>query len=145
MKRRPRYDDAYNELLARQREWRMMSPAYRGEEPRYVPPPPPPKKRGICDLAGSPWMTPSRYRELMRRQGKPVPRGCDVCHIVAKSNGGADHVDNYIIGCASLNRSIGNRDDSVFAKMAGLQQTRRAVKVSIRVGYMGPSAEELCL
>ena len=89
-------------------------------------------------------MSPSRCREKMRREGNPVAPGDDICHIIARANGGADHIDNYIVGCASLNRSIGNRNDSVFAKMAGLTQTRKAVAASRRWGYDGPSAEELC-
>lgn len=88
-------------------------------------------------------ITTAQYRERLRRQGNPIPKGYDVCHIIAASRGGADHVHNYIIGLAHLNRSIGNRDDSIFARMAGLEKTKKAVKVSLKTGYEGPDAEEL--
>ncbi len=68
----------------------------------------------------------------------------DVCHIIAHGNGGADHIDNFIVGSASLNRSAGRNHDYIFAYHAGLEQTRAAVAASVALcGYSGPSAEEL--
>jgi len=89
------------------------------------------------------YLTTAQYRIRRAAEGRPIPYGYDVCHIIASSNGGADHVHNYIIERSHLNRSIGNRDDSVFARLAGLEQTIKAVAVSRKTGYMGPSAEEL--
>lgn len=110
---------------------------WRAEE-RYTPTWEPVKKRLNLEI------TTAQYRERLRRQGKPIPPYKDVSHIIAASRGGANHVHNYIICDASLNRSIGNRNDSVFAKRAGLEQTKKAVKASERLGgYKGPSAEEL--
>jgi hypothetical protein len=89
------------------------------------------------------WITTAQYRMRRAAEGHPIPDGYDVCHIIARSNGGANHVHNYIIERSRLNRSMGNRDDSVFARLAGLEQTTKAVAVSRKTGYMGPSAEEL--
>ena len=82
---------------------------------------------------------------LEARTGRKIPDDCDVCHIIARANGGADHEDNYMIEKSRLNRTLREKHDNVFARLAGLEQTKKAVAVSIRLcGYMGPSAEELC-
>jgi hypothetical protein len=86
-----------------------------------------------------------QYRNRLKAEGRPIPEDCDVCHIVAWENGGANHVHNYIIHSSRVNRALGNRHDDVFAKIAGLEQTKKAVAASMRLrGYTGPSAEELC-
>ena len=66
-----------------------------------------------------------------------------VCHIIAESNGGANHIDNYYVAAGSLNQSLGNRNDSYLAEAAGLEQTKKAVAVSRTKGYIGLDAEEL--
>jgi hypothetical protein len=77
--------------------------------------------------------------------GCKLPDDCDVCHIIARANGGADHEDNYMIEKSRLNRTLHHKYDYVFARLAGLEQTKKAVAASIRLcGYKGPSAEELC-
>jgi len=99
----------------------------------------PVKRRKRLDI------TTTQYRDRLEAEGRPIPPGHHVCHIIAANNGGADHVHNYIIETARLNLTIGARDDSVFARIAGLEQTKKAVAASIRLcGYTGPSAEELC-
>ena len=90
-------------------------------------------------------ITTSQYRERLKAEGRPIPDGYHVCHIIARDNGGADHVHNYIIETSRLNLTVGARNDAIFARLAGLEQTKKAVAASIRLcGYTGPSAEELC-
>lgn len=50
----------------------------------------------------------------------------DVCHIIAKSHGGPNHVDNLFPCPSSLNRSVGNRDDGLMLLLAGPQRAARA-------------------
>ena len=90
-------------------------------------------------------MTTSEYRKYKADIGDPVKADQDVCHIIADTNGGANHSANYIILSRTPNRSIGRRNDAYFAKLAGLEKTREAVEISKKLtGYSGPSAEELC-
>lgn len=67
----------------------------------------------------------------------------DVSHIISESLGGANNRENYLEISSSLNRAGGNREDYVFAYIAGLERTRRAVEVSRLTGYEGMSAEGL--
>ena len=101
-----------------------------GGRGRYVP------------FEGGP-MDTATFRKRMEAAGSPVLPGQDVCHIIAKSNGGADHSDNYFIAGSAYNRSTGNNFDHIIAYIAGLQKTERAVAVSRRTGYRGPDAREL--
>lgn len=90
-------------------------------------------------------MSRGTYRKHMADSGHPLEADQDVCHIIAESNGGANHSDNYMILSSSKNRQVGNRDDSYFAKAVGLEKTKKAVAISIKIcGYSGPSAEYLC-
>jgi hypothetical protein len=86
-----------------------------------------------------------QFRARMEeRTGRKIPDDCEICHIIARANGGADHEDNYIIERRRLNRTLREKHDYVFALLAGLEQTRKAVAVSIRLSkYKGPSAEDL--
>jgi hypothetical protein len=55
----------------------------------------------------------------------------DVCHIIANSNGGADHPDNYIFLLSSrFNRSIGDKVDELNCYLSGEEKTVRAIKAS---------------
>ena len=88
--------------------------------------------------------TTTEYRNWRQEIGLPLEYDQHVGHIIAKTNGGADHQDNYYPISAWINVSVGNRDDSFLAMVAGLEATRKAVAVSKRLrGYNGPSAEEL--
>ena len=88
-------------------------------------------------------MDTATFRRRMEAAGSPLLSGQDVCHIIAKSKGGADHSDNFFVAGASYNRSTGNRFDHIIAYIAGLPKTERAVAVSRQTGYVGPSASEL--
>jgi hypothetical protein len=88
-------------------------------------------------------MTKAQFRAMRQRAGFPLNADQHVCHIIAESNGGANHIDNYYVASASLNQSLGNRNDSYLAEAAGLEQSKKAVAVSRTKGYTGPGAEEL--
>ena len=89
------------------------------------------------------WMTKAQFRAMRQRAGFPLNADQHVCHIIAESNGGANHIDNYYVAAGSLNQSLGNRNDSYLAEAAGLEQTKKAVAVSRIKGYTGPGAEDL--
>ena len=89
------------------------------------------------------YMTTSEFRALRDYTGFPLFKDQHVCHIISKANGGADHYSNYIVLSSSINRKMGSKNDNYFAKLAGLEATRRAVNISRNTGYIGPSAEEL--
>ena len=60
--------------------------------------------------------------------------GQDVFHIIAKNNGGPDHVDNYLYALgSSFNRANGDRRDPLHCFIAGEERCRLAVAVSLRV------------
>jgi hypothetical protein len=81
-------------------------------------------------------MSSTKARVLLGAQ-----RHQDVSHIIPRSLGGADHIDNYILTDRSVNISFGNRDYWYFAGLAGFEKTKRAVALS--PNYRGPCAEEL--
>jgi hypothetical protein len=89
------------------------------------------------------FMTKARFRKLMADRGFPLEADQHVCHIIAESNGGANHIDNFFVAAGSLNQSLGNRNDAYLAGVAGLEQVRKAVAVSRTTGYTGPGADEL--
>jgi len=89
------------------------------------------------------FMSKTQFRKLRERAGLPLNADQHVCHIIAESNGGANHIDNYFVASSSLNQSLGNRNDSYLAEAVGLEQTQRAVAVSRSTGYTGPGADEL--
>jgi hypothetical protein len=88
-------------------------------------------------------MSKAQFRAMRQRAGFPLNADQHVCHIIAESSGGANHIDNYYVAAGSLNQSLGNRNDSYLAEAAGLEQTKKAVAVSRTTGYTGPGAEEL--
>jgi hypothetical protein len=119
-----------------------------------APPPPPAKAPKAPKASKAPkaakdafraqdFMSKAQFRKLRERNGFPLNADQHVCHIIAESNGGANHIDNYYVASSSLNQSLGNRNDSYLAEAAGLEQTKRAVAVSRSLGYSGPGAEEL--
>ena len=60
--------------------------------------------------------------------------GQHVFHIIAASNGGPNHVDNYLYALGgSFNMAIGNRFDHVNCYLAGKAKARKAVAVSMEV------------
>jgi hypothetical protein len=99
-------------------------------------------------LATSPFraqdfMSKAQYRKLRETNGFPLNSDQHVCHIIAESNGGANHIDNYYVAAGSLNQSLGNRNDFYLAEAAGLEQTKKAIAVSRTTDYTGPCAEEI--
>jgi len=105
----------------------------------FAPQPPLP----AAEYRAQDWMTKAQFRTMRQRAGFPLNADQHVCHIIAESNGGANHIDNYYVASASLNQSLGNRNDSYLAEAAGLEQTKKAVAVSRTKGYTGPGAEDL--
>jgi uncharacterized membrane protein YgcG len=96
----------------------------------------------LVPFIGGP-MDTATFRRRMEAAGTPLLPGQDVCHIIAKSKGGADHSDNFFVAGSSFNRSTGNRSDHIIAYLAGLPKTELAVAVSRSTGYTGPSASVL--
>lgn len=89
------------------------------------------------------FMSKAQYRKLRETNGFPLNSDQHVCHIIAESNGGANHIDNYYVAAGSLNQSLGNRNDFYLAEAAGLEQTKKAIAVSRTTGYTGPCAEDI--
>lgn len=89
------------------------------------------------------FMSNAQYRKLRETNGFPLNSDQHVCHIIAESNGGANHIDNYYVAAGSLNQSLGNRNDFYLAEAAGLEQTKKAIAVSRTTGYTGPCAEDI--
>ena len=55
-------------------------------------------------------------------------------HIIAASNGGPDHTDNYLYALGgSFNIAIGDRFDHLNCFLAGKAKARKAVDIAIRV------------
>ena len=86
------------------------------------------------------FMTRQRFRELLDEAGLltnspgKVGDGQDVFHIIASSNGGPDHVDNYLYALgAGFNRSIGANFDHVNCFMAGKEKAKRAATIALTV------------
>ena len=60
--------------------------------------------------------------------------GQHVFHIIANSKGGPDHVDNYLYALGgTFNIAIGDRLDHVNCYLAGLEKTRLAVRIALKV------------
>lgn len=89
-------------------------------------------------------VTRAQYRRRLRKLGL-IESDQDVFHIIAVSNGGVDHPDNYHYAQnSSHNRSIGCRYDHVNCYLAGRTKARKAVAICKRLGtYRGPSAAKL--
>lgn len=72
-----------------------------------------------------------------------------VCHIIARAHGGANHHDNYYLLGGKLNRRLGRFGDHIMCYVVGLEKSKRAVEISRALGnstygkYKGRSAEML--
>lgn len=70
-----------------------------------------------------------------------------VCHIIARANGGADHTHIYFIAGGVFNRKAGSKLDHVMAFLAGIHKTGLAVDASALYGSYDkrtqPSAQQL--
>jgi hypothetical protein len=65
----------------------------------------------------------------------------DDFHIIAASNGGPDHADNYLYALgASFNRSIGNQLDAINCFLAGKAKAKKAVEISWKVALDRPES-----
>ena len=95
-------------------------------------------------------MTTATYRkknaaeiEKLEKQGRVI----DVCHIIAKSNGGANDSENYILGSRHFNRKTGNQWDKLMmylvSQNSGIQSVRDAIRVSPGSGYKASDAQRL--
>ena len=90
----------------------------------------------------------SRYvyrKKIERLFGTPLETDVDVCHIISKKNGGADHPDNYdFLRGRTWNRMIQHNFDDVNCFLAGKEKCQKAVDISKKLNeYSGPSADEL--
>jgi len=106
-------------------------------------PSPAPPAPALSPFRAQDFMSKAQYRKLRETNGFPLSSDQHVCHIIAESNGGADHIDNYYVAAGSLNQSLGNMNDFYLAEAAGLEQTKKAVAVSRTTGYTGPCAEDI--
>jgi hypothetical protein len=106
-------------------------------------PSPAPPAPAASPFRAQDFMSKAQYRKLRETNGFPLASDQHVCHIIAQSNGGADHIDNYYVAAGSLNQSLGNRNDFYLAEAAGLEQTKKAVAVSRTTGYTGLAAEDI--
>ena len=64
--------------------------------------------------------------------------GQNVCHIIAKKNGGADHPDNYVIADARFNQKSHDDNDEYYAAIVGHVRVQGAVDISRSLGTYGP-------
>jgi hypothetical protein len=68
----------------------------------------------------------------------------NLCHIIAKANGGADHPLNYIMGDAVMNRKNAQFNDAYYVGLVGKKAGAAAVAISRKLGeYSGPDIEHL--
>lgn len=72
-----------------------------------------------------------------------------VCHIIARANGGANHHDNYYLLGGKFNHKLSRYGDHIMCYVVGQEKAARAVEISQRLGngtygkYKGKSAEML--
>ena len=94
------------------------------------------------------YQTRKQYRKIWERHGMPSA-GMHVSHIIAESNGGAAHPDNYMMLGGKMNQRFSRFGDHLMCAVAGEELAIRAVEVSRRYGnerglkYKGKSAELL--
>lgn len=75
------------------------------------------------------FMTTKEFRDFLKKCGFNV-EGTDVAHIIAASNGGPDHVDNYMfVQSRAWNRSLGASFDALNIAMVGPERAERAVRI----------------
>ena len=82
-------------------------------------------------------MSPKKYKkyyyraypfELSNRREK------NLCHIIAKANGGADHPLNYIMGDAAMNHKNAQFNDAYYVGLVGKKAGAAAVAISRELG-----------
>ncbi|KAI8817515.1 uncharacterized protein EV422DRAFT_216158 [Fimicolochytrium jonesii] len=79
--------------------------------------------------------TTAQFRRRLTKAGLRLLPDQDVLHIIASSNGGADHVDNYHwLGNRVLDIQMGNKTDHIYCYLAGQVMARAAVKISKKHG-----------
>eukprot|EP00955_Chlamydomonas_euryale_P020459 216877-Chlamydomonas_euryale.AAC.6 len=61
-------------------------------------------------------------------------KGQHACHIIAASNGGADHTDNFRLMGAELNMGLKDKWDGINVFLVGMEQAKKAVARSVIVG-----------
>ena len=127
-----------------------LGPVRKAPEPAAAPKaskpakaPKAPKASKETGFRAQDFMSKAQFRKLRERAGFPLNADQHVCHIIAESNGGANHIDNFYVAAGSLNQSLGNKNDAYLAEAAGLEQVRKAVAVSRTTGYTGPGPDEL--
>mmetsp|Transcript_6777 Transcript_6777/g.28028 ORF Transcript_6777/g.28028 Transcript_6777/m.28028 type:complete len:258 (-) Transcript_6777:771-1544(-) len=77
------------------------------------------------------FMTTKQFREFLKKWFNV--EGMDVAHIIAASNGGPDHVDNYMfVQSSAWNRSLGARFDALNIAMVGQKQAELAGRTKIK-------------
>ena len=88
-------------------------------------------------------LTRQQYKkELVRRLGRRKYKDTDVFHIIARTNGGADHPHNYLFMLgSSFNRTIKHNFDDLNCFIAGFHQTKMAIKVSLPDAGFGGKLE----
>lgn len=85
------------------------------------------------------------YRKKIEQLFGKIESDKDVCHIISKKNGGADHPDNYdFVRGRTWNRLTGDRYDHVNCFLAGRESCQKAVDISKTLcAYSGPDATTL--
>lgn len=71
---------------------------------------------------------------LLEKQPGAKHEGQHVFHIIAASNGGPDHTDNYLYALGgSFNIAVGDRFDHLNCFLAGKAKAQKAVAIAIKV------------
>jgi len=97
--------------------------------------------KGIDALRfGGQYMSRDDFRKILARDGlietQPGAKheGQHVYHIIATSNGGPDHTDNYLYALGgSFNIAVGDRFDHLNCFLAGKAKAEKAVAIAIKV------------
>ena len=97
--------------------------------------------KGIDALRfGWQYMSRDDFRKILARDGlietQPGAKheGQHVYHIIATSNGGPDHTDNYLYALGgSFNIAVGDRFDHLNCFLAGKAKAEKAVAIAIKV------------
>ena len=86
------------------------------------------------------YMSRDEFRKILARDGlietQPGAKheGQHVYHIIATSNGGPDHTDNYLYALGgSFNIAVGDRFDHLNCFLAGKAKAEKAVAIAIKV------------
>ncbi|GMH78289.1 hypothetical protein TrLO_g10398 [Triparma laevis f. longispina] len=92
------------------------------------------QRQGIAKISG--YMKKEKYQNklvqlgLICLQPGAPSEGQHVFHIIANTNGGPDHTDNYLFALGgTFNMTISNRFDHLNCYLAGKEKARRAVEI----------------